>query len=145
MNKKYNEFIQQKPNQMAQTISDMTYMYKETVVPKEHYKKILEEVIEEEMSEIIQYQMLEIVYKNLKHLYEESPQLFFKGLMCIFKKIKPNDIRPVEQKALAIVSDELFTNQKYYSILNQELLNMYDEILKGNDIKPAYIITEKSN
>ncbi len=136
MNKKYNEFIQEKPSQMAQTISDMTYLYKETVVPKEHYKKILEEVIEEDMTEIFQYQMLDIVFKNLKHFYDESPQLFFKALMCIFKKVKPNDIRPQEQKALALVTDEFFSNQKKYTWLNDELMDYFDEVKNGRDPSP---------
>lgn len=133
MNKKYNEFIQQKPSQMAQTISDMTYLYKETVVPKEHYKKILEEVIEEDMTEIFQYQMLDIVFKNMKHFYDESPQLFFKALVCIFKKIKPTDIRPQEQKALTLVTDILFSNPKKYTMLNEELLSYYDDVKDGKD------------
>ena len=136
MNKKYNEFIQEKPSQMAQTISDMTYLYKETVVPKEHYKKILEEVIEEDMTEIFQYQMLDIVFKNLKHFYDESPKLFFKALMCIFKKVKPNDIRPQEQKALALVTDEFFSNQKKYTWLNDELMDYFDEVKNGRDPSP---------
>ena len=136
MNKKYNEFIQEKPSQMAQTISDMTYLYKETVVPKEHYKKILEEVIEEDMTEIFQYQMLDIVFKNLKHFYDESPQLFFKALMCIFKKVKPNDIRPQEQKALILVTDEFFSNQKKYTWLNDELMDYFDEVKNGRDPSP---------
>lgn len=136
MNKKYNEFIQEKPSQMAQTISDMTYLYKETVVPKEHYKKILEEVIEEDMTDIFQYQMLDIVFKNLKHFYDESPQLFFKALMCIFKKVKPNDIRPQEQKALALVTDEFFSNQKKYTWLNDELMDYFDEVKNGRDPSP---------
>lgn len=136
MNKKYNEFIQEKPSQMAQTISDMTYLYKETVVPKEHYKKILEEVIEEDMTEIFQFQMLDIVFKNLKHFYDESPQLFFKALMCIFKKVKPNDIRPQEQKALALVTDEFFSNQKKYTWLNDELMDYFDEVKNGRDPSP---------
>ncbi len=136
MNKKYNEFIQEKPSQMAQTISDMTYLYKETVVPKEHYKKILEEVIEEDMTEIFRYQMLDIVFKNLKHFYDESPQLFFKALMCIFKKVKPNDIRPQEQKALALVTDEFFSNQKKYTWLNDELMDYFDEVKNGRDPSP---------
>lgn len=131
MNKKYNEFIQQKPNQMAQTISDMTYCYQQTVVPKEHYKKILEETIEEDMVEMFQYQMLEIVLKNIKHFYEESPQLFFKALICLFKKIKPNDIRPQEQIALNEVTEMLFSNPKKYSVLNEELLKYYEIILKN--------------
>lgn len=136
MNKKYNEFIQEKPSQMAQTISDMTYLYKETVVPKEHYKKILEEVIEEDMTEIFQYQMLDIVFKNLKHFHDESPQLFFKALMCIFKKVKPNDIRPQEQKALALVTDEFFSNQKKYTWLNDELMDYFDEVKNGRAPSP---------
>lgn len=134
MTKKYNEFIQMKPTQMAQTISDMTYCYKNTVVPKEHYKKILDETIEEEMTEMFNYEMLGLVYKNLKHFYDESPQLFFKALVCIFKKVKPTDMRPQEQKAIALVTDELFTNPKRYTVLNEELMDYFDDIKNDVDV-----------
>ena len=134
MTKKYNEFIQMKPTQMAQTISDMTYCYKNTVVPKEHYKKILDETIEEEMTEMFNYEMLGLVYKNLKHFYDESPQLFFKALVCIFKKVKPTDMRPQEQKAIALVADELFTNPKRYTVLNEELMELFDDIKNDVDV-----------
>lgn len=134
MTKKYNEFIQMKPTQMAQTISDMTYCYKNTVVPKEHYKKILDETIEEEMTEMFNYEMLGLVYKNLKHFYDESPQLFFKALVCIFKKVKPTDMRPQEQKAIVLVTDELFTNPKRYTVLNEELMDYFDDIKNDVDV-----------
>ena len=134
MTKKYNEFIQLKPAQMAQSISDMTYCYKNTVVPKEHYKKILDEVIEEEMTEMFNYEMLGLVYKNLKHFYDESPQLFFKALLCIFKKVKPTDMRPQEQKAVAMVTDELFENPREYTVLNEKLLDLFDDIKNDVDM-----------
>ena len=70
----------------------------------------------------------------LKHFYDESPQLFFKALVCIFKKVKPTDMRPQEQKAIALVADELFTNPKRYTVLNEELMELFDDIKNDVDV-----------
>lgn len=133
MNKKYNSFIQLKINPMAQSISDMTYLYKETEVPSSHYKKLLDEVIEDDINEIVNYEMLNIYVKQIKHLIDENPILFLKALLCIEKKIKPLDIRPKEQISLNNVVSYYQENIKNAKLLNQQLLDIYDN--KNDDIK----------
>lgn len=133
MNKKYNSFIQLKINPMAQSISDMTYLYKETEVPSSHYKKLLDEVIEDDINEIVNYEMLNIYVKQIKHLIDENPILFLKALLCIEKKIKLLDIRPKEQISLNNVVSYYQENIKNAKLLNQQLLDIYDN--KNDDIK----------
>lgn len=130
MNKKYNEFIQLKSSAMAQAISDMTYLYEETEVPSTHYKKILEETIEEDIDEVVSYEMLNIYVKQLRHLYEENPCLFFQALMCIEEKIKPTDIRPKQQSQLRKVTCFFLENIKKVKLLNDKFYKIYnDEII----------------
>jgi len=62
--------------------------------PKAHYKKIMEETIEEQMTDIITMKMLDVYYKTLKQIIDDSPILFLKSLICLEMKINPTNMRP---------------------------------------------------
>ena len=69
MRKQYDDFTQLKLKDMSKSISDMTYKYinpvtqTPTVVPPQHYEKILDQVQEQYMSDITARQFLVIMYK----------------------------------------------------------------------------------
>lgn len=130
--KKYEEFIKLPADKMAQTISDVTYMYKETEVPKAHYKKFLDEIIEEQMDQILTQSIVGVYVKTLKQMIDDSPQLFFKALMCIDKKVKPENMRPQEWNALEITSLEFMAKAKEYKgYLKKELQDLFDDIVEN--------------
>lgn len=81
--KKYDEIVKPPCDKLAQTMSDMTYLYKEIKVPKTHYKKLMVETIEEQMSDIVATKMLDVYLKTLKQIIDDSPVLFLKALLVL--------------------------------------------------------------
>lgn len=132
MNKKYDEVVKMPCDKLAQTMSDMTYCYEETKVPKSHYKKILEETIAEDLDEIMTSKLLDVYLKTIKQIIDDSPKLFLKAMICLDKKINPLFMRPNEVQALEeVVSEYEENSKKFKGFLNEELLNLYDEVAKN--------------
>ena len=132
MNKKYDEVVKLPCDKLAQTMSDLTYCYQETKVPKAHYKKILEETIEEDLDEIMTSKMLDLYLKTLKQIIDDSPRLFLKSLLCLDKKINPLNMRPNELQALDEVVEEYEKNKKKFKgYLNEELLDLFETVEKN--------------
>ena len=130
--KKFDQIVKLPCDKLAQTMSDMTYLYKETTVPKSHYKSLMEETIEEEISDIMTAKMLDVYLKTLKQIIEDSPVLFIKSLICLDRKINPTNIRPNEQIALAYATNYYLENKKgNASYSRKDILDVYDEILKN--------------
>lgn len=132
--KKYDEFCKLTADKMAQTISDVTYLYKDTEVPKTHYKKWLEEIVEIEMDQLIEHSILDTYVKTLKRIIDDSPSLFFKALICIDKKISPTNMRPKEYIALSSTYDYYSLNEKMFKgIVDDRISTHYDEVLKNGN------------
>lgn len=130
--KKYDEIVKLPCDKLAQTMSDMTYLYKETKVPKTHYKKLMEETIEEQMSDIVTMKMLDVYLKTLKQIIDDSPVLFLKSLLCLEMKINPTNMRPQEQVALSVATDYFLDNKKILkSILNEKIIDIYKDTLEN--------------
>ena len=130
--KKYDEIVKQPCDKLAQTMSDLTYLYKETKVPKAHYKKIMEETIEEQMTDIITMKMLDVYLKTLKQIIDDSPVLFLKSLICLEMKINPTNMRPQEQIALEMATSFYMENKKSLkSILNEQITSVYKDTLEN--------------
>ena len=130
--KKYDEIVKLPCDKLAQTMSDMTYLYKETKVPKTHYKEILEETVEEQMEDIVAMKMLDVYLKTLKQIIDDSPILFVKSLLCLEMKINPTNMRPQEQVALSVATDYFLENKKVLkNILNEKIINIYKDTLEN--------------
>ena len=79
----YDNFTKLPLTKMAQAISDITYGYKETQVPKEHYKKALSAGYEEIVSANVSVKLVETIYNMLDGLQKESPRLFYQALVLL--------------------------------------------------------------
>lgn len=126
MKKQYDEFRNLTSDRMAQTMTDVTYGYRGTVVPKVHYKKFLDDVVDIVMPEVIDLGVLDVYVKTLKHMIEEQPHTFLKALVCIDKKLKPSDLRPQEQEGLK-ACDSYFSNNNISKFVNEEVLSAFDD------------------
>lgn len=129
MNKKYDEIVKLPCDKLAQTMSDITYLYEETRVPKQHYKKFLDECVQEELDTIVNNRILEVYVKTIKQIIEESPLLFVKALMCIDKKINPSSMRPYEQQALIVCASQFLEGKKKVQYLDDSVYELFDEII----------------
>ena len=130
--KKYDEIVKPPCDKLAQTMSDMTYLYKEIKVPKTHYKKLMVETIEEQMSDIVATKMLDVYLKTLKQIIDDSPVLFLKALLCLEMKVNPTNMRPQEQVALTVATDYFLENKKLLkNILNEKIIDIYKDTLEN--------------
>lgn len=130
MKKVYDELIKMPSDKLAQKMSDITYLYKETEVPKAHYKKHFEQIVEEQIEYAVDNALVSVYAETIKKMYEESPERFLKALVSIDKKIKLNDMRPKEQYALDMSVKSYLLNAKKKPILcNDLLLSSYDDYL----------------
>lgn len=130
MSKKYDEVVKLPCDKLAQAMSDITYCFRETKVPKSHYKKVLEERIEEDISSIFSFRMLGVFVETLKQLNEESPKLFYQALLCIDNKLKPNNLRPQEIQALN-ETYKYYEEKKLKNFLDEEILSVFEDIEKN--------------
>lgn len=126
--KYYDNFIKQPMDKMSQTISDMTYNYKATVVPKSHYKKQLDELVELHMEQAVTSAVLDVYVKTLKHMIEESPVLFVQTLLCIAMKINPTNMRPNEYQALEVIASQL-KDSKLKELLSEDVIEQMEDLM----------------
>ena len=111
MRKQYDDFTQLKVKDMSKSISDMTYTYinpdtnTPTVVPPNHYEKILNKITEKHLADVTKRQFLMIMYNQLTALKKEDEKYFQQALICMDMGINPKDLRINEQVALAFTSD----------------------------------------
>lgn len=137
MRKQYDDFTQLKLKDMSKSISDMTYKYinpvtqTPTVVPPQHYEKILDQVQEQYMSDITARQFLVIMYNQLSALKKEDEKYFTQALLCMDMGINPKDLRVNEQIAIAYTTDfidETKRNEKKnYHFLRDDVVEKFNE------------------
>lgn len=106
MRKQYDDFTQLKLKDMSKSISDMTYKYINpetqvpTVVPAQHYEKILDQVTEKYMADITSRKFLIIMFEQLTALKKEDEKYFNQALLCMDLGLNPKDLRINEQIAI---------------------------------------------
>lgn len=127
----YDDFTKLPLTKMAQAISDITYSYKETQVPKEHYKKALSAGYEEIVSANVSVKLVETIYNMLDGLQKESPRLFYQALVLLDMAIKPINMSAQQYQALSLVSDDFEQNKKAHMLNAQTYENFNDVLLNG--------------
>ena len=136
MRKQYDDFTQLKLKDMSKTISDMTYKYinpdtqTPTVVPAGHYEKILDQVQEQYMGEIISRQFLVIMYNQLNALKKEDEKYFNQALLCMDMGLNPKDLRINEQIAITYtndyIEDKQKTEKKNFHMLSEDIVSNFE-------------------
>ena len=127
----YDDFTKLPLTKMAQAISDITYGYKETQVPKEHYKKALSAGYEEIVSANVSVKLVETIYNMLDGLQKESPRLFYQALVLLDMGIKPSTMSAQQYQALSLVSDDFEQNKKAHMLNAQTYETFNDVLLNG--------------
>lgn len=153
MRRMYDDFIQQKPKEMAKTISDMTNKYidpethQPTQVPASHYEKELGYEIERSIAQETNRQVLTIMYNQLNSLRKDNPKHFYQALICMDNNINPKDLRIPEQIAMNHTYDFLEEQQKIdkknFRFFNQEISEEYRKAISDPNLQARYV--EASN
>lgn len=153
MRKMYDDFIQQKPKEMAKTMSDMTNKYinpetnQPTQVPASHYEKELGYEIERSIAQETNRQVLTIMYNQLNALKKDNPKHFYQTLICMDNNLNPKDLRIPEQVAMNHTYDFLEQQQrvekKNFRFLNQDISEEYRKAISDPNLQARYV--EASN
>lgn len=126
----YDDFSRLPKAKMAQAISDMTYLYEETNVPKKHYEQHLSTTIAELLESSVELNLLNTFYSMLKDLQSQNPKWFFEAILCLDLKITPSSIKPSEHQALETVWND-FNKQKKPKIMDIDLLAQFQNLEKN--------------
>jgi len=129
--KKYDEIVKQSLDSLAQTISDMTYCFNETRVPKNHYKGMMNEIIEQEISHQVTMGILNTYVSTLKQMKDDSPKLFIQALICMEENIKSKTgLRPYEKQALDAAYEHYLSNERK-GFVKDDIIDVYEDINKN--------------
>lgn len=123
----YDDFKGLAKDKMAQAMTDMTFNYQETKVPKAHYKKQLDQAFEETVEASVSVNLVGHILGTLQALQKESPRLFFQALLCLDMKIKPASITASQYQAMTATSD-IFEQQKRKFMLDKDLINYFNQV-----------------
>ena len=117
-------------DKLAQSIVDMTYQYKETVIPKKHYKDILSKDIMEIASNDLDMEtcLLKLYVNMIKSMKEENRKYFIKALLMVELNIKETS---QEISALARVW-EIIGDSKLKKVISDDIVEMYNSIKNSN-------------
>ena len=127
MSKKYYDDFSRLPiSKMAESITDMTYSYERTEVPKAHYQKLLnaellELIAQDSTMEVL---LLNAVLTQLKSLEKESPKLFMKALICLNENI---NVDKMNQRTFESLEQTYIEHQKTKPIINQDISQSYKD------------------
>lgn len=130
MSKYYDEVTKLPIDKLAQSIVDMTYQYKETVIPKKHYKDILSKDIMEIASNDLNMEtcLLKLYVNMIKSMKEENRKYFIKALLMVELNIKETS---QEISALARVW-EIIEDSKLKTVISDDIVEMYNSIKNSN-------------
>lgn len=144
MNKQFDVFVKMKIKEMCSTISDMTKAYtnpetkKPTEVPPSHYENILKQPVQVMVGDQVKRQFLSIMYKQMKALKEEEPQLFAKTLLLMDLNKTPESLSLDEEVALNITTAQLMNlekeQKKKFHLLDQQYHEMFTETVNDKDL-----------
>lgn len=123
----YDDFKTLKLTKMAESISNMTYNYEETVVPKKHYEQQLSVRIEEMLEASVEMNFVNTFVGMLKQLREQNEKMFFQALLCLDMKINVTSITSQQHHALE-ETWEMFSSGKNKKYMDLDMLAKYQEI-----------------
>lgn len=108
----------------------MTYQYKETVIPKKHYKDILSKDIMEIASNDLNMEtcLLKLYVNMIKSMKEENRKYFIKALLMVELNIKET---LQEISALARVW-KIIGDSKLKKVISDDIVEMYNSIKNSN-------------
>jgi hypothetical protein len=121
----YDDFKAMTKEKMAGAMEDMTYQYKETRVPKTHYKKMLGTAFEEVVESNVAINLVNTYFQTMQTLAKENPKWFMQALLCLDLGIKPANIKSDEYQALELTYLRFSENKSKYS--SPEYLKMFEE------------------
>ena len=132
--KYYDDFVKEPVDKMANSISNMTYCYERTRVPKEHYKKILQKEIVEIMSEDtnIEMNLLRPYLDMISGMKKENEKFFFKALLISEMKLNMNRLSAADINGLDFAWMSHALNGKK-SLLSEDIISNF----KKGDIQKS--------
>lgn len=132
--KYYDDFSKMPVDKMAQSISDMTYSYQGTMVPKKHYKDILDKELQELASSDVNIErmLLQPYIDMMSKMLKENPKYFYKALLTVELKAKDS---AVEVNAINSAYDA-FDDSKLKHIINGEIAEVFENIKKNGVYVP---------
>lgn len=149
MTKYFDEFTKLKQKEMSKTLQDICYKYtnpetqQPTKVPASHFDKEFSRDIERQISAGVNRQMLTIMFNTLDSLKKETPELFYKAMICLDNNINPKDMRLDEQIALSETYkeyEELINPPKKakgneFHVLNNDIVNSYERLKNSPEVQ----------
>lgn len=155
MIKKYDEFIKMKLKEMSKAMSDMTFTYIDpetkspTKVPAGHYEKVLNQVKEQSLADIVQVNLLNTMYVQLKAIRDEDPKYFRQAMVCLDMGLKPSDMRVNERIALSVTNDMLdeMTKEKKkdFHLLDANIIDCFENAKNDPQIQVSYMEGDEIN
>lgn len=137
MNKQFDLFVKMKCKELSENISRMTYAYiqpetqQPTVVPAKHYKDILDQPVEAMIEDTVKRQFLVIMFKQMKSLKEEEPELFYKALMLMDLNKTPDSLDLNEEIALKFSAKDIVeqekTLKKKFHLIDSKFIHNYED------------------
>lgn len=144
MNRQFDVFAKMKIKEMCENISRMTYAYvnpetqKPTVVPAKHYKEILDQPLEVMIEDTVKKQFLAIMFKQLKALKDEEPELFYKSLLLMDLNKTPDSLGLDEEIALKLTASDIVeqekTQKKKFHLIDKKYLDNYEYTKTDSDL-----------
>lgn len=126
----FDEVSKQTCDTLAQTMSDFTYKYKDTVVPKKHYKSLLNKQIEEVVSDSVALNMVNAYFKTLAEFNKGNREWFVSAMLYVELGVKPDKASQQSIEAIAKLTDAV-THGTVSTLLNPVLLDAYRDMAKG--------------
>ncbi|WP_349549736.1 MULTISPECIES: hypothetical protein [Leuconostoc] len=123
----YDDFAKLPLAKMAQTITDMTFNYKETKVPVSHYKKQLSKGFEEMVEASVSVSLVATIFNTLQALQKESPKLFYQALLCLDTAVKPSNITASQYQAMEFTWSQFELNKRK-NMLDKEFVQMFNQV-----------------
>ncbi|HAP4915464.1 TPA: hypothetical protein IUX93_002869 [Enterococcus faecalis] len=139
----FDDFIKLTKDKMAQQMENMTYQYKETKVPKSHYKKMLETAQEEIIEHSVEINLIDTYYRTLEQLLKTNPKWLFQALLCIDTDVKPSTIKPAEYQALELTWSKFIEDKKAKTV--DKVWLDYFENIKENGATYSLIKEQDNN
>ena len=124
--KYYDDFTKMPIDKMAQGIVDMTYSYQNTVIPKKHYKDLLEKDIMDIASQDIniEYSLLKPYFEMISQMSKENRKYFVKALLIHELKLKYTTLDGQNIFALSATWDYIEDNNIRH-ILDRDIIDVF--------------------